>query len=330
MFRPRPPRFGRSRKCPPVCPGAVKAGAVGADYFTGRCALAPPRSFSSVSNVRIRIVSDLHYAEHGSRLRRLDALAPLFDGVDRVVFNGDTLETRFLDVDAHTRERKAEFEAWAAPFGDRLIIISGNHDPDFGAHTYLELAAGAVLVTHGDIMFPEMAPWGWEARWYREEQARLLAAEPAQRRHSLDTRLAVCKRAILNIRDLSPRYPLRSSHPWKRRLRFLWSLRRVDEILKAWRRTPAAAAAIAETYRPEARVVVVGHTHRPGAWLVRGRHVINTGSLVPPLGALAVDIDGDRLEVRRMRMEADRLRLEAAPFAVFSVPATCPERRAGG
>lgn len=252
-----------------------------------------------MSEPRLRIVSDLHFAEHGSHLNRLSALEPLFDGVDQLIVNGDTLETRFVDVDAHTRERKAEWQEFAATKGDQLLVIAGNHDPDLTDLYHVELAGGAILITHGDIMFPEMAPWGWEAKYFKDEQERLMALEPEAARATLETRLEVCKRAILNTRDLSPRYPRRSSHPWERRLRFLWSLRRVGEILKAWQRTPAAAAEIAAQYRPEAQVVIVGHTHRPGVWRVGKRWVINTGSLVPFLGAMAADVVGNRIEVRR-------------------------------
>ena len=263
----------------------------------------------AVSEHRIRIFSDLHFAEHGSRLHRLSMLEPLFEGVDRVVLNGDTLETRFLDVDAHGRELRGYFETFWREHQDRLEIIAGNHDPDLSPIHHLDLADGAILVTHGDIMFPEMAPWGWEARYFREEQERLLALEPNVRRGSLEARLAVCKRAVMNIRDLSPRFPERSSHPWRRRMRFLWSLRRIDRILRAWRETPSAAAALAEFYRPQAQVVIVGHTHRPGVWRVRNRTVINTGSLVPPLGALAVDLCGRHLEVRRIEVHRGSLQL---------------------
>jgi predicted phosphodiesterase len=253
-----------------------------------------------VADARLRIVSDLHYAETGSRLRDLAALEPLFEGVEHVVFNGDSLETRFLDLDRHAVEHKAAFDAFIAAHRDRATLITGNHDPAISDCHHLDLEGGAVFVTHGDTMFPSMAPWGWESKYFRVEQERLLAATPAHLRDTWETRLRVCKEAVMAIRDLSPRFPGHSSHPWRRRLRFLLAIRRVDKIVESWWRMPGAAAALAEHYRPRARVVIVGHTHNPGLWRRRGRVIINTGAFVISLGALAVDFVGRRLELRRL------------------------------
>jgi len=41
-----------------------------------------------------RIFSDLHFGDRASRARRLAQLRPLLDGVDALVLNGDTLDTR--------------------------------------------------------------------------------------------------------------------------------------------------------------------------------------------------------------------------------------------
>jgi predicted phosphodiesterase len=251
-----------------------------------------------VAETRLRIVSDLHYAETGSRLRNLSALEPLFDGADHVVFNGDSVEARFLDLDPRTAQHKAEFDAFAAAHRGRVTLVTGNHDPAITDRHHLDLAEGAVFVTHGDTMFADMAPWGWEAKYFRAEQARLMAAIPAHARGTWETRVRVCKEATMAIRDLSPRFPGPSSHPWRRRLRFLVAIRRVDKIVESWWRMPGAAAALAERFRPQARVIIVGHTHKPGLWRRRGRIVLNTGAFVPFLGAMAVDLVGRRLEAR--------------------------------
>jgi predicted phosphodiesterase len=269
-----------------------------------------------VSDVRLRIVSDLHYAETGSRVHDLAALEPLFDDARHVVFNGDSVETRFLDIDPHTVAHKTQFDAFVAAHADRLTLITGNHDPDISERHYLDLEGGAVFVTHGDTMFPEMAPWGWEAKYFRAEQERRLAKLPESVREEWDTRLRVCKEAILAIRDLSPRFPGPSSHPWRRRLRFLVAIRRVDSILHAWWRAPDRAARLAETYRPAARVVIVGHTHKRGVWRVRERTIINTGSWLPVLGPMAADFVDRRIETRRLLWQRGRIRLGPVVEAV--------------
>ncbi|MGH8017116.1 MAG: metallophosphoesterase, partial [Opitutaceae bacterium] len=213
-----------------------------------------------------RIVSDLHFAEHGSRLRHLRSLEPLFEGAQKIVFNGDTLETRFVDIEPALIERRREFLEFASKRKDRLIVVTGNHDPDLSEVHHLDLEDGELLVTHGDTLFPDLAPWGWEAKYFRRELQRLLALESEEDRETFEARLRVSKLAVMSMRDLSPRYRGPSSHPWERRFRFLLAIRRVDRIIGSWRETPSVTVALAEKYRPRARVVIAGHVHRPGVW----------------------------------------------------------------
>ena len=42
----------------------------------------------------IRIISDVHFADRGSRVRSLGQLRPLLEGATLLVLNGDTLDTR--------------------------------------------------------------------------------------------------------------------------------------------------------------------------------------------------------------------------------------------
>lgn len=258
---------------------------------------------------RLRIVSDIHFAETGSRVQKVRALEPLLEGAAELLLNGDSVETRFLDLVPETVEHKRAIEGFVAAHGGRVALIAGNHDPDICARHFLELEAGRVLVTHGDIIFPEMAPWGWEAAYFEAEQERRLMSFPLAERRDLATRLRVCKEAILAIRDLSPRFPGHSSHPWRRRLRFLLGARRVVRILRSWWTAPTWCARMAATYRPSARVVVFGHTHYPGLWRRDGRVLVNTGSCVPPLGGLAVDFVDRRLELRRLEFRRGEVRV---------------------
>lgn len=257
----------------------------------------------------LRIISDLHYAEPGCRIRKLSALAPLFDGAAHLLLNGDSIETRFLDIAPRTREHKHELEAFVAAQRGRVSLLTGNHDPDVCDRHFLELADGRVLVTHGDVIFPDMCPWGWEAKYYRAEQERQLALMPAEIRHTFEAKLRASRATVMAIRDLSPRFPGKSSHPWRRRLRFLMTIRRVDRIIHSWHTAPDRAALMAETYRPRARVVIFGHTHCAGRWERRGRIVINTGSAVPPMGALAVDFVEGRIELRPLVFGRDDVRV---------------------
>lgn len=257
----------------------------------------------------LRIISDLHFGEVGSRIRRLDALHPVVDGAAHVVCNGDSIETRFLDLDPRARDRKAEFDAFLAAHDGRISLITGNHDPDICPRHFLELEEGRILITHGDAVFRDICPWGWEARYVWNEIERRLAATPEEIRRSWETHLRIRKEATIAVRDLSPRYHGHSSHPWRRRLRVFVSMHRLWHVFHAWRSTPEQCARMAEALRPAARVIIIGHTHFPGVWHRRGRIIINTGSAVMPLGGLAVDVCDRELVVRTLEFRAGEMRI---------------------
>ena len=268
-------------------------------------------SFPSVSTARLRIVSDLHIGEPHSQLPRVDLLAPLLEGTAQLVFNGDTLDTRFLEHDPAARSHKAAFDAFAAAHPGRITALTGNHDPDISSLHHLELEAGRVLVTHGDTLFPEMAPWGWEAQHFRAEQERRLSALPDDQRGTLETRLRVCKEAAYAIRDLSPHRPYGPHRHWRHRWHIVRALLRFPRIWRCWREMPGAAARLAEVYRPAARIVILGHFHWPGVWRCRNRVVINTGAATLAHGALAVDLVGRQLLVRALRFRRSGIELGA-------------------
>ena len=108
----------------------------------------------------IRILSDLHYGEHASRVRSLAQLRPLLDGATRLVVNGDTLDTRPGPDPDRTDRTKEEVRAFFDEVGAPVTFLTGNHDPDFSPNALADLAEGRVLVTHGDILFSDIVPWG--------------------------------------------------------------------------------------------------------------------------------------------------------------------------
>jgi predicted phosphodiesterase len=71
-------------------------------------------------------------------------------------------------------------------------------------------------------------------------------------------------------------------------------------IIKAWTEVPGRAYELANVFRPDAKFIILGHTHYPGAWRIAERVVINTGSFVPYFGAYAAIIEAGRIEVRRI------------------------------
>ena len=247
----------------------------------------------------IRILSDLHYGDRASRIRTLPALAPLFEGVASLVLNGDTIDTRpsrTTEVTAALRAETREFFGQSAP---PTTFLTGNHDPDISTRHTLDLAGGRIFVTHGDIIFEDLVPWGQDAPVIRERIARELAKLDPAVREQLDPRLAVYRRVAASIpqRHQSERNGLK--YTLGLLADTIWPPLRILRVLGAWRRAPGLAAALSQRYRPHAGFIVIGHIHRPGFWrMPNGVTVINTGSFGPPLGGWLVDVHPDRLTLR--------------------------------
>ncbi|HWA84774.1 MAG TPA: metallophosphoesterase [Opitutus sp.] len=248
-----------------------------------------------------RIFSDLHYGDRASKLTRLAALAPLIDGADRIILNGDTLDTRPSRDPAATAVLRAEVADFFGRLAAPVTFIPGNHDPDISSQHRLEFADGLVFVTHGDALFESLVPWGRDAAIARARIAAELAALPPDSRDHLDARLAAAHRAAAMI----PQRHQSERHGLKHLLGFVadtvWPPWRMLLVLRAWRETPARAASFVRRHGLPARFFVMGHTHRLGFSRASGGFVVvNTGSFAPPGRAGFVDLTADRLTLRRI------------------------------
>jgi len=254
-----------------------------------------------VSDAVIRIFSDIHYGDRLSRAHRLAQLQPLLAGIDRLVLNGDTLDTRAGPNPAHTERCRAEVADFVARAGVPVTFLTGNHDPDFSDQHMLELADGEIFVIHGDVLFESIVPWGHDAEPIRREVRAALAALPPGADRQLEARVAAFRRVAASLRQRHQA----ERHPLKYAYRFLtdtvWPPPSALNMLRAWRDLPRLAAALAREHRPRARFAIVGHTHRPGVWTPPGGVVvINTGSFSPPFGGALVDVSPSKLTVRRI------------------------------
>jgi predicted phosphodiesterase len=251
----------------------------------------------------IRILSDVHYGDRASRVRRLEQLRPLFGDVSSVVFNGDTLDTRIGPRPAQTAQDSAAVRGFAAAAGVPVTFLTGNHDPDFSDQHALELAHGEVFVVHGDVLFDNIVPWGRDAHEIRTRIRRALGAAPEQQltKLSLADRLELWRSVARAIpqRHQSERHPLRYATHFLADT--IWPPTRFLEIFRAWHQEPRLATDLVRREKPKARYVILGHTHRPAIRQVPGGPVvINTGSFTAPFGGFAVDVATDRLRVRRV------------------------------
>lgn len=262
-----------------------------------------------MSSTAIRIFSDLHFGDRASALKSLPSLIPLFDGADQIVLNGDTLDTRPSNRPMTAAALRIEtlefFSSQAIP----VTLINGNHDPNVSPFHSLGLGHGSVFVTHGDVLFDDVVPWGRDAAKLRRLVAAELATVAPGARHLLSERLAAVHRAAA----LVPQRHQSERHGLKYLLGYLadtvWPPTRIFRVLRTWRETPGRAAAFVRRYGLPARFFVMGHTHRLGAELDRdGLVVLNTGSFCRPADAGFVDVTTDRISLHRIERRRGEFR----------------------
>ena len=122
----------------------------------------------------ILVLSDLHLGHRASRIKHPEQLAPILDGPGSVIFNGDTSEMRNSEDRQIGRKLAADLARICHQTGRKAFFVNGNHDPTVSSTNHLDLANGAVLVTHGDILFLDVAPWSRDARHYRKKHRQIL------------------------------------------------------------------------------------------------------------------------------------------------------------
>jgi predicted phosphodiesterase len=260
---------------------------------------------STVSGPTI-ILSDLHLGHRGSQIGDPEEITPILKEAGSVVFNGDTVEMRTAVDRPVGRRMAAELARLCHHVGCRPTFINGNHDPFISKIDHLDLADGKLLVTHGDILFLGVAPWSRQALAYRKIHLRALAHLGPDALINFEKRLLATKRASLRLQLLEEPVTGHAPAPELRvLLRQAWPPHRPFMIIRAWMQTPTLAARLGELFRPEARYVVIGHTHYPGFWRRGQITVINTGSYVLHFGALAVILDGTSVEIRKIKRQKE-------------------------
>lgn len=255
-----------------------------------------------MSVATVRILSDLHFGDSISRVRSLSSLRPLLGGADRLVFNGDSLETRAAPGAGRPVARRREFLDFVRGEAPHAVLVTGNHDADISEVHSLDLLGGRMFVTHGEILFEGLAPWSPESPDLRVSYRRQLESLDSRERASLEARLVACKRASLQS-HAPPESPPRGL--WRHTARKFWPPGRILAMLRAWHELPERMTALVRRHRPEARFAIAGHTHYPGVWIRRDLVVVNTGSFCPPFGGYLVDVSPRRVEVRRIRRQGE-------------------------
>jgi predicted phosphodiesterase len=255
----------------------------------------------------IRIISDVHYADRSSRVRSLDQLRPLLEGITALVVNGDMLDTRPSKDPAVAEEARRELREFVAAAGIPVTFLTGNHDPDISDEHSLEFADGRILVTHGDILFDSIVPWSKDASMIRTRIIAALAALPAGESERFEGRI----KAFRSVAASVPQLHQSEKNPFRYLMRFasdtIWPPQRAFTILQSWSETPQRAATFTRRHRPKAGFVVIGHTHKPGVWKTpSGVVVVNTGSFTRPFGPMGAEVSPKGLTVHKIEYRNGR------------------------
>ena len=275
---------------------------------------------------RTLILSDTHMARPGRGAGSIEALRPLWAGVDHLVMNGDTAETRAQRHYDVSLQRIEELRQAAEADGVKLTMIAGNHDPFVVDRDWVWLAGGAVLATHGDLLHPAIAPWSEEAEELEQLQEEAVAEVADDPQHpDLDEQAEASKRASARHwrSHAQDRFAQRDRSWWARRWR---QARKAACVLYYWHVMPKRAMSFAENEFPGCRFFVFGHIHRPGVWIDQprgdqpGRVILNTGSFHMPTRPRAVLIDDDRLTFWKIHLDKKRgHRLGQKPLRAFAL-----------
>ena len=257
----------------------------------------------------ITIISDTHIGHTASMVRDPEQLAPLCADGGTVVFNGDTVEMLWKPNRDRAREQHRRLSGVCRREGAKPLFVNGNHDPFVSAINHLDLLDQQILITHGDILFHEVAPWSRDAHVLGPLRTRFLRSGENDALEDFERQLLASKWASLSLEMKDPCSPGGVFPTIRMVARELWPPWRFLRILRFWAETPGRAAGLARMFRPDARFVIIGHTHNPGVWAVEDRIVVNTGAYLPFSRRLAVRIDEQQLAVHRVVRQRKSFRL---------------------
>ena len=249
----------------------------------------------------LRILSDLHLRDASTRVQRIEDLARLLEGVDELWLNGDTCDNQSGMTPAELDDVRRYFTSRVP----KVRFITGNHDPDISDCHEATTADGQVWATHGDVFLDSIVPWS-RVRDQLEQRLRdSLAADPSLDFTTFEGRIIAMRRACIGFgRECDPERK-DTAHRLRRLVTEFFPPRQPAAMLNTWWTFPDRVVKATTRWRPSARIVVTGHVHFPRTWRHGLHTVINTGAFSGPVGARAVDVHADRVEVRKIENQPD-------------------------
>ena len=269
-----------------------------------------------MADQRIVILSDLHLGRPRCAAISAEALRPLWEGATHLILNGDVAEVHNRDHWSQAACETMRLFELCETDDVSLTLMSGNHDPFISDIRHLYLHGGQVLVTHGDVLHPAVAPWSPAAGRIRKAHEHAMSALTPEERVHLESILSAAQFASHAEWGELEKEASHSTvlgmfvRPWA-----------VAQVLHYWWIFPRLAADFAARHAPQARFIVLGHTHHPGIWNIGDRTIINTGSFGFPGRPWAVIVQERSLSVMRIRLQGDAYRFHAKPVAQYELPA---------
>jgi len=226
--------------------------------------------------MRTLILSDIHLGHPATRVRAAEQLYPLTKDFDQVILNGDSVEQRFAKEKAPGAKHLAEF---LEVLGKKQVnFLCGNHDPFISKEHTKELNE-AILITHGDILCPDLLS-----------------------NHDLvmDKRIGQIKRSQTDLSNGS------------RVKYFVFNTMPPNKLMYAinlWRKHHKHVSNL--NYPQAYKFIITGHVHKAGINEDHGQISINTGSFMALSRPLAVIVDDEQrsLEVHSITLRKDGFHL---------------------
>ena len=262
------------------------------------------------------VLSDLHIGHQASAIRDVSALASLMQPGRTIIFNGDTFEMRRAVDRTKAVQHVAALNALLLKSKTNSHFISGNHDPTVSDLTFIECPATGVLITHGDALFHNIAPWSLNEKHYSRAHAREIAQLTDAERTDLSSRLAALRRATTRYDISHPTVKPGLAGTLVHLLETTWPPWRPLSILKCWAEIPHRAETFTQTYRPDTSTLIIGHSHFAGTWMKNSLRIINTGAAMTGFRPRAVHFQNGRMRIRRLVWNQNTLELGPTLAAV--------------
>jgi len=263
------------------------------------------------------IISDTHLGR--PRRTTVETLRPLWQGIDELIINGDAAEVQMPRLRAQAVREIEKLDELTAYDGVKLRLISGNHDAFLTDTRCIQRADGDLLIMHGDALHPSVAPWTRSASAMRAQTEDAFKKLDRHERDCLHARLTIAQH--VGHSEFLEDHVLSATGD-SNALRVLLKPWEVPRVLAYWKKEPALAEQFLDRYAPQARFLVLGHSHHAGVWRRGDRVVINTGGFTFPAKPWCVLIRDNELTVHRIRWHNGVYRRAGQPAARFLLAST--------